>query len=102
MQLDGGFAPPELRPRKQGQTQVDRRRVQSIGRLFEFGPEGLVGVELGRLLDQNVSKIRADSPIPLFVGVGQRAASSGLANAAVIELGSQGPEAGLDVAQALA
>jgi hypothetical protein len=82
MQLDGGFAPPELGPRKQRHTQIDGHRVQRIGSLFEFGPERLVGLLLSRLPDQDVSKIQEDSPIPFFVGVGQSAARGGLANAA--------------------
>ena len=102
VQLARGFAPSELGPRKQGQAQVDSRGVQGIGGLLEFGPEGLVGVELSGLLDEDVSEIREDSPIPLFVGVGQGAAGGGLANATVIELGAQSPETGLDIAQALA
>lgn len=77
-------------------------RQESLGGLFQFGPDRLVGIELGRLLDQDVSEIREEPPIPLFVGVGQSAARRGLANAAVIELGAQGPEAGFDIAQALA
>jgi len=102
MQLDSRFAPSELGPRKQGQTQVDRGRVQGVGGLLQFGPKGFVGVELSGLLDEDVSEIGEDSPIALFVGVGQSAADRGLADAAVVEFGAQSPEAGLDVAQALA
>jgi hypothetical protein len=70
--------------------------------LLEFGTERFVGVEGGRLFDQDVSKIRKQPPVALFVRIRQRAASGGLANAAVLEFGAQGSQTGFDVAQALA
>ena len=61
-----------------------------------------MGVERCRLLNEGLSEIGEDAPVASFVGIGQRAAGSGLAYAAVIELESQGVQTGLDVAQALA
>lgn len=102
VQFYGGFVTPELGPWKQRQTQIDSGRIQGVGGLLQFGAEGFVGVELSCLLNEDVSEIREDPPIALLVGIGQRAAGRGLANAAVVEFGAQNPEAGLDVAQALA
>jgi len=49
--------------------------------LLQFGPEGFVGVERRRLLDQDLGEIREDAPIALLVGIGKGAAGGGLANA---------------------
>ena len=101
MQLDGRFASSELGPREQGQTEVDGRRVQCVGHLFQFDPEILVAVQSGGTFDQHVSEIGEDAPIPPLVGIGQGTAGRLGANAAVIDLRAQRLQAGLDVAQTL-
>ena len=102
VEFDGRFAPSEGCPRKERQTQIDGGGVQSVGGLLQFGGERFVGVKGRGLLNEDLSEVGEDAPVAGLVGVGQRAASGGLANAAVIELGAQGMQAGFDVAQTLA
>lgn len=49
-----------------------------------------------------MGKVGEDAPVTLLVGIGHRAAGHGLADAAVVELGTDGPQTGGDVAQTLA
>ena len=76
--------------------------VESIGRCLDFRAEGFVGVKNIGLLHQDLGEIGEDTPVALFVGIGQGAARGGLTDAAVIELGAQGSEAGFDIPQTLA
>jgi hypothetical protein len=100
VQLDRGLGAPELRPGKERQAQIDGRRVQRIGGLLEFGAKGFVGVEHRGLGDELLSEIGEDAPVSFFAGVGQSAPGGSLTNAAVVKLGTDSAQAGLDVAQA--
>ena len=60
------------------------------------------GIKQLGLLNQDVGEIGEDAPVPGFIGVGERAASGGLAEAGVIEFGAEGKQAGFDVAEAFA
>ena len=102
MEFDGRLASAEGGPRKKRQTQVDGSGVQRVGGLLKFRGKRFVGVERGGPLNEDLSEIGEDAPVAGFVGVGQRTASGGLANAAVIEFGSQSAQTGFDVAQTLA
>ncbi len=102
MELDGGFGAAERGPREQRETQVDGGGIQSIGRRLEFQAERFIGVERGGLLDEDASEVGENAPVPVFVGVGQRAAGDGLADAGVIEFGAEGLQTGFDVAQTVA
>src|SRR6516162_6642156 len=102
MQLDAAFASPEGGPGKQRQAQVDGGGVQGIGGLLDFGRQRFVRVESGSLLNEHLSKVAKDAPIAQFVGIGQSAAGGRLANAAVVELGTQSAQARFDIAQTLA
>ena len=82
----------------EGSTDTNRWWWKSVGGLPVR--ERFVGVR--GLLNEDLSEVGEDAPVAGLVGVGQRAASGGLANAAVIELGAQGMQAGFDVAQTLA
>ena len=44
-------------------------------------------------------EVGKDAPVTFFVGIGQRAAGDGLADAGVIELWAEGRQTGFDVAQ---
>lgn len=102
VELDGRLAPAKGGPRKERQAQVDGGGVQRIGGLLKFRGKGLVGVEGGGLLHEHLGEIGEEAPVACFVGIGERAAGGGLANAAVIEFGSQCAETGFDVAETLA
>ena len=102
VEFDGGLVPAERGPRKQREAQVNGGGVQRIGGGLEFNAERFIGVERGGLLDEDVGEVGEDAPVALFVGVGQRAAGGGLADAGVIELGAEGRQTGFDVAQTFA
>ncbi len=102
VEFDRRFVSAESGPRKERQAQVDGCGVQCIGGLLKLGGKRFVGVESGGLLNEDLSEIGEDAPVARLVGVGERAAGGGLANAAVIEFGSQSAQTGFDVAQTLA
>ena len=102
VQFDGGFAPTEGGPWKEREAQVDGGRVQGVGGLLKLRGQRFVGVEGGRLLNENLGEIGEDAPVARLVGVGQRAAGGRLANAAVIEFAPQSTQTRFDVAQTLA
>ena len=99
VKFDGGLVPSKRGPRKQREAQVNGGGVQRIGGGLEFKTERFIGVEGGGLLDEDVGKVGKDAPVSFFVGVGQRAAGSGLPDAGVIEFGAEGRQTGFDVAQ---
>ena len=45
VELDRRLGPAEAGPREQGQTEVDRRRIEGVDRLRQVDREGLVGVQ---------------------------------------------------------
>ena len=102
VEFDGGLVLSKRGPRKQRETEVNGGGVQRIGGGLEFEAEGFLGVERRGLLDENVGEVGEDAPVAIFVGISQRAAGGGLADAGVIEFRAEGREAGLDVAQTFA
>ena len=101
VELDGGFAPTESSPREKGKTQIDGAGIEDIRSLFELYSEVVLGVQLSRLADEHLSKLGVDAPVALLVGIGQGALGNVALDPGMIELGLHGPQARLDVAQAL-
>jgi len=101
VQLDGCFRLPEFGPRKQREAQVDGCRVQCIRRTGQFCSERFSRVEMAGLSDQDVGKVAEDSPIPIFVGVGEGAFGNMPSNAGLVKFLPHSLETGLDVPQAL-
>ena len=69
--LDRRFGGAEMRPRKDRQTKVDRRRVERIDRVGEIKTQILIDVQLSRLDDQPLRQLRINAPIARLVGIGQ-------------------------------
>ena len=101
MKLDGAFVLPKRGPRKKGETQIDCGGIQSVSGLVELQSEVLVHIQLPGDLDQHVSKVGVDAPIPFFVGIGQRASRNSAPDSCVIKLGLHGPQACFDIAKTL-
>jgi len=93
---------PKGGPRKQRETEVNGGGVQRIGCGLEFKTERLIGVKRGGLLDEHLGEISKDPPVAIFVGIRQRAAGGGLADAGVVEFRAEGRQTGFDVAQTFA
>jgi hypothetical protein len=53
-------------------------------------------------VDETLSEVCIDPPVPLLVRIGQRAAGDGSTNAEVVQTFGNGTRAGLDIAQAVA
>ena len=69
---------------------------------MQFKAERLIGLERGGLLDEDAGEVSENTPVAVFIGIGQSAAGSGLTDAGVIQFGAKGRQAGFDVAQAFA
>ena len=102
MQFDGGLRAHEGRPWKDREAEVDGGRIEGVDGLVEIDAEAVLGVEAPGDGDQGLGEVGVDAPVALVVGVGQGVSGDTPANAHVIELGALRPQAGLDVAQALA
>jgi len=102
VEFDGGFVLSKRGPRKERETEVNGGGVQRIGGGLEFKMERLIGVKRGGLPDEHLGEIGKDAPVAVFIGIGQRAAGGGLADAGVIEFWAEGRQTGFDVAQAFA
>jgi len=87
MEFDGAFLFPKRGPRKKGQAEVDRGGIQSVSRLGDLQSEVLACIELSGRLDQHMSEVRVDTPIPFFVGIGQRASRNFASEPCMIEPG---------------
>ncbi len=99
--LHRGLGCAEMRPRKDRQTKIDRRRIECIDRAGEVEPQILVEVQLPGLDDQSLSQLRVDPPIACLIGIGQRRAAHRIAKAHGIKLRCLHREAHLDIAQTL-
>ena len=65
-------------------------------------PQGVAGIERLGDRDEDLGEVGHDAPVARLVRIGQGAPCHAAPDAHVVELGLHGPEAGLDVAQALA
>lgn len=98
--FDGGLRLAEPRPRKQGETKIDHRRVESVEGVIEFDSKRIVGMERPCDTDQGLRAICNYRPIPILVGIGQCRARNCSAEAHVVELAAHGMEARFDISQA--
>src|SRR4030066_626980 len=101
MELDGALLLPKRSPRKKRQTQVDRGGIQSVSRLGDLQSEVLACIQLSGRSDQHMSEVGVDTPIPFFVGIGQRASRNFASEPCVIKSGLHGPKAYFDIAKTL-
>ena len=102
VKLDSTLGSLEGGPGENSQTQIDGRGIQGVNRCVEVQAKFGVGVQRASDVDESTGEIGVDSPIAPFVGIGQRGASDGSSEAAVIELGALRPQTDFDVAKTLA
>lgn len=102
VQLHRTFASSELRPRKNRQAQIDRRRVEDAYGLFQLHGERFVSMKGASLGDERAGEAGVDAPVALLVGTGQRVARNVAPKAHVIKLFLMRVQAGFDVAQTFA
>lgn len=102
MELDGALPATILGPRKQAQTQVNRRRIERVDGLCQLDAQRFLGVQPSRAVDQHLGEVGIDSPAVGPIGIGQRTARDLAAKPGVIQLWPHGPQTRLDVPQAFA
>jgi hypothetical protein len=68
--------------------------------MFELSAEAIGQVQSPRPSDQDLSEVRVDPPVAVFVGIGESAPSDDAAKARVVEFLLKGAEADLDASQA--
>ena len=101
VQFHSGFVGSEFGPRKKRQTQIDGGGIQGIGRLVQFDTEGIVDVEATRLANEDLGKVRIDSPIPDLIGMSEGVAGDVASKTHMIEFSLSRTETGFDVSEAL-
>src|SRR5664279_5375613 len=102
MHLHRGFVLAKPSPGKQSQAEIDGDRVQRVQTLLQIHPDGIVGIQRSRSADQHLGKVRIDSPVARFVGIGQGRARHLAAKSHVVELALHRTQAGFDIAQTVA
>ena len=104
VEFDGRLPFPELRPRKERETQVDRRGVEGVYRLLQLDRERIVRIQLQCSCrpDQSLCEVGEDAPVAVLVGLRQGGSGDPAPDAHVVELPPDGPQVGCDVPQAFA
>ena len=102
VKFDRGLVASELSPGEQRQAEVDGRGIQRVGGMLELSAEAIGLVQSPSPSDQDLSEVRVDPPVAVFVGIGESAPGDDAAKARMIKLPLKGAEADFDIAQALA
>ena len=92
---------PETSPRKKIQTKVYGSGVESIDRVVEIQTEVLVRIKPSCLHDENMCELRIYPPVPVLVGICNRAFPHRAPYSHMIEFSSHCIEARVDVPQTL-
>ena len=74
MKLDRRFGFTEMGPREQGQSKIDGGGVQRVDRVGDIQARVLVDVKAPCRMDETLSEIGVEAPVPGLIGVGQSVA----------------------------
>jgi hypothetical protein len=99
VKFDGGLGFAKPCPGEEFHTNVYGGRIEGIGRLLQLHPEIVVDIERAGYPYQHVGEVRADTPIPGFVGIGERTAGYVAPDTHMIEPWFHRPQARFDIAQ---
>ena len=99
VRLDAPLRLPELRPREQGEAEVDGGRVEGVDSVGQIHPEVLPGVQRPGHRDENLGEVGVDPPVPYLIGTGQGIAVNRAPEPHVVKLRPGGEQAGLDVSE---
>jgi hypothetical protein len=94
VKFDSGLVAPELSPREQRQAEIDGRGIQRVSRMLELSAKAIGLVQSPRPGDQDLSEVRVDPPVAVFVGIGKSAPGDDAAKARVVKLLGSCPETG--------
>ena len=92
VKFDRGLVASELSPGEQRQAEIDGRGIQRVGGMLELNAEAIGLVQPPRPSDQDLSEVRVDPPVAVFVGIGESAPSDDAAKAGVVEFLVKGAE----------
>lgn len=70
MHLHGRLGGAERRPREEGETQIDRRRIERVDSVLQVDAERLVRIQPSCDADQALREVAVDAPVPNGVGIG--------------------------------
>ena len=103
VQFDGGLGPAKSSPWKQSKAQVDGSGVERVdGGFLKLGAEVLIGIERSGLSDEDLREVGIDTPVTLFIGVGQSAPGDVTADSHVVQLRSHCSQADFDITETIA
>jgi hypothetical protein len=92
----------KLGPGKQGETEIDGGRIERIETVVQIHAEWIVGVKRPGDADQMLSEVGEDTPVVGLVRIRQCRPRNTGAKSHVVESAAHRPQAGLDIAEALA
>ena len=99
--LDRRLRSTEPGPRKKVHAQVDHRSVQGVDDLIDLLDVSVLRIQLPSPPHQDLREFEVDTPVPMFVGVGQVASRHQAADAHRVEQLGLRAQARLDIPQAL-
>jgi hypothetical protein len=97
--FDPSLGLTEIGPRKESQGKIDSCRIQRIDRIFQIQTKILARIERPGFAHQTLGQILPDTPVPVFVGIGESRFGNRFAETKMIESLGPGVETGRDVAQ---
>src|ERR1039458_3266462 len=101
MHLDGAAGALKRSPGTQRKANINRGRIQGVDGVVQFNPERFVSIQWPSDGNQHLCQIAIDTPVSVFVGVGQRRARNLPADSQMIKLSRYGPQARLHIPQTL-
>ena len=102
MEFHGRLGGTKPCPGKKRQAEIDRGGIERVHGMVEIEPQVLFGIQETGQLDQGLSEVGINSPISLFVGLGQGAPGNRGANPHMIEFGLVSTKTGFDIAKGFA
>ena len=84
--LHRAFVLAKLRPRKQGETEVDGGRIERVEAVVQIHAHGILDMKWSGNADQVLREIGEDAPVVSFIGVRQGRASNPTTESHVVEL----------------
>jgi len=102
MQFDSSMTSMNSCPRKNRKAEIDNGRIKGVHRAVHFNTKFIAGIQSTRLMNQDLREVGIDTPITVFIGVGESITGNIAADTHVVKFMVLRPEACFDVAETLA
>ena len=99
VEFDGRLGLAKTGPGKEGQAEINGRRIEGVHRLIQFDSQGIVDIQRASLGNEPLRKIGLDPPIAVLVGFGQGGARHSAPDSHVIEFAWHGTQTDFDISQ---